>query len=396
MSTPNCIIKGFIQDFLGSADTGASLNIALCNFGANVPKVSGTGFIVETQLSIPVNPADGTFRFPIWGNDVIVPGPNTTFYQIQFKNKAGGVVQTLLYQFAGSANEQDLSTISAIAIAPVIVPPNAVLTNPTGQQKILGFPLELAAGLVLDGGSAQISVVGGGGSIGGTVIIPQTTGGSDVAVLGALAATLFNKTLVSPSFSGTVPTGLAIASGQVLSADQVMPVNTSGHGGFWSMTIMPPTNEQSGGVNGSPATNNVTCVFEFVLPYTVQIGKVTCRVTTPNAGQTFDVGIYNLSGSKLLSAGGLSGAAGGNVSATFAPVTLPAGIYYMAQAATDTTTLQVVNVTNNLTPAVNNIYSASSRMATAANNATAGVLPTTLGALSGVNGILPICAFFER
>lgn len=475
MPTPNCIIKGYLQDFLGNADPGGSMNIVLCNYGANMPKVANIGLLVETQITVNANPADGSFRFPIWGNDVITPGPNQTFYQIQFKNKQGGVVQTAIYQFAGSASEQDLSVLAPLISIPIAVfPPTAVLTNPPGQQKIVGFPLEFGAGFVIDGGSAQISVVGGGGGIGGTVILPQTTGGSDVVVYTALAATLANKTISAGTFTGAsifpagggnsltvncpmtianavtmssggfispvpifgatsgqvnlaVPavvggnftmnipalndtlvsltatqtlsnktcSGLTVSAGTVLTADQVMPANSAGFGGFFSPSIFPSFADTASSGTITGVANQVT-VTQIVLPFACTVGTIVTQISVAGTAGTLDIGIYSSNGNtKLLSIGGtaIGGAQTGVVSVSISPVFLPAGVYLVACTYSNGT--GPTFPTNNTPFATTLMNTNGKRRSTAANAATAGVLPATLGTLTN-NAINTIQIWFER
>lgn len=141
MPSPAITIVGQLQNFLGAADTAALLRVRLCGFGSTIPRVSGTSLLVDIDVT-PTLPGDGSFSFTPWGNDVITPGPNVTFYTVTFIPSSGGVTKTIAYQFTGSGT-QDLSQLPQYtggggSITPP--PPNAVVTNPPGgaQQTISG------------------------------------------------------------------------------------------------------------------------------------------------------------------------------------------------------------------------------------------------------------------
>lgn len=134
-------VTGLLKDVFGAAALSGGLRVTLNGYGAQMPRVSGTGFIVDPD--IPVNmPGDGTFSFTVFGNDVILPGPNITFYTIAFIPQSGGVVKCNNYQITGSGSF-DLSTLSPIFLpTPSPLPPNPVITNPSGLQIISIFALQ--------------------------------------------------------------------------------------------------------------------------------------------------------------------------------------------------------------------------------------------------------------
>lgn len=105
--TPQITLTFTLLDYqgnqLGSATQPAWLRIALCNFGANLPRVPGAGIIgmvTSWQVDIPYYGVEGSIK--LWGNDVIVPGPNITYYAISVLDAQKNCVQTALYQFAGT------------------------------------------------------------------------------------------------------------------------------------------------------------------------------------------------------------------------------------------------------------------------------------------------------
>jgi hypothetical protein len=116
--TPQITLTFTLEDFsgnpLGSATQPAWLRVALCNFGANLPAIPGTCIIGEVsswQVDIPYYGVAGSIK--LWGNDVIVPGPNITYYAISVLDTQKNCIQTALYQFAGTMTI-DLSSATPI------------------------------------------------------------------------------------------------------------------------------------------------------------------------------------------------------------------------------------------------------------------------------------------
>lgn len=208
------------------------------------------------------------------------------------------------------------------------------------------------------------------------------------ALKGSLAATTITASgLISAN------AGLTVASGQVLSADQVTPVNSSGVGGFYGRYITPPF-----GAIGITATfANEVRAFQFVLPYAVTVSKVTASVSAPATGAA-DVGIYSLAGNRLIYTNGAinTGASVGaqTLPIVGGPVTLIAGVYYFAQTITSVTPqMQAVNTTITDQQANNG---GVARCGQAANSSSGGVLPATLGVISPSPAVSSWIAFFER
>lgn len=113
--TLNFTLLDYQGDELGSPDQPAWLRIALCNFGSFLPRVEGAGVIGQVSswfIDIPYI-GEGEQHVMLWGNDVIVPGPDITYYQISVLDANKNVVQTGLYQFDGEETV-DLSTATPI------------------------------------------------------------------------------------------------------------------------------------------------------------------------------------------------------------------------------------------------------------------------------------------
>lgn len=129
--TPQITLTFDLLDYsgnkLGSATQPAWLRIALCNFGANLPRVPATGIIGQVSswfVDIPYYGTTGTVL--LFGNDVIVPGPNLTYYAISVLDAQKNCVQTQLYQFDGTLTI-DLS---------LATPFNPTPPTPPGQPQL--------------------------------------------------------------------------------------------------------------------------------------------------------------------------------------------------------------------------------------------------------------------
>ena len=144
------------------------------------------------------------------------------------------------------------------------------------------------------------------------------------------------------------------------------------------------------------AANEVR-VFQFSLPFAVAIGRVTLEIF--NFGNsTTDIGLYNSAGNRILYTGGFGTSSVGAINPAIlgAPVLVPAGVYYFAQTSTNN-----VITFRQLTAYLGTIFGATNaqRYGIAANPATNGVLPTSLGSFglfTASQSIFPALAFFER
>jgi len=202
---------------------------------------------------------------------------------------------------------------------------------------------------------------------------------NDVVILGGAAGVQSNSAL-------TVPTGSA------LSADQILPFNTLGQGGFFAVSILAAAGSLS--TQFCSSANEVR-VFQFFLPFYVQVGRVDFGITLGQAATTGDLGIYDINGNRLAYTGGFSTASSVGISAALvSPVTLPAGFYYLAQ--TNSSSTPQISAVGGTT--LNQIANAggSRLFGVASNVATNGVLPQTLGNISAGTSISPAACYFER
>jgi len=148
---------------LGTAQQPAWLRIALCAFGANLPRVPNAGVIGQVSTWFVDIPYYGTSGSVIlWGNDVIDPGPDQTYYAISVLDTQKNIVQTALYQFDGTGT-YDLST--AVPFTPgyntpsgyIIVNPAAgsFSVNPHGWNGPVTIDMNLTANASLTLGGFQ-------------------------------------------------------------------------------------------------------------------------------------------------------------------------------------------------------------------------------------------------
>lgn len=140
--------------------------------------------------------------------------------------------------------------------------------------------------------------------------------------------------------------------------------------------------------NAVVASANQVRVLRLVMPITLTVTSIHFECVTAAAGSSSSVGIYNNDGTSLLiDSGAISTATTGIKSATLAAAkTLTRNIMYYV--AFTTTSLSVVLrgrdlvVSNVIASLVNG--DGSLHLGTAANSATAGVLPSSLGTITAV------------
>src|ERR1017187_8282544 len=107
-------ISGNLESIFGVLYAGGRVNFSLENYGLNVPRISGTGFLVETSVTVTAN-GSGAFSTNLIGNDTIIP--SGTYYLVTFISDAGLDIARIPYQFSGSGSF-DLSTVQPMVIIP--------------------------------------------------------------------------------------------------------------------------------------------------------------------------------------------------------------------------------------------------------------------------------------
>lgn len=131
--TPQLTITGNIQTLFGTSDANGSVVFQLQNYGLNIPKVTGTGFIVAARVGVTTS--SGSFSTTLWGNDVITP--SGTYYLVSFISDSGITVASVPYILQGIGTV-DLSTVQPMVTAPTSYVPSFLVTNGSGSQTVAG------------------------------------------------------------------------------------------------------------------------------------------------------------------------------------------------------------------------------------------------------------------
>ncbi|HET6220169.1 MAG TPA: hypothetical protein VFE27_24285 [Acidobacteriaceae bacterium] len=115
--TPQITLTAHLETILAGADTGGYLRITLCGSGPVMPAVPGTCMLADATIPQIVGPqvGAGPLSIELFGNDVIEPGPDVTFYEIAVLDDDKNVIQAGMYRFDG-AGTIDLS--EAVQIMP--------------------------------------------------------------------------------------------------------------------------------------------------------------------------------------------------------------------------------------------------------------------------------------
>jgi hypothetical protein len=144
--------------------------------------------------------------------------------------------------------------------------------------------------------------------------------------------------------------------------------------------MLPATVGQS--ANNWSGIANVVRTFPVQLREGMFVDEIQWRNNTNAASNFASVGIYDLNGNLLVDSGPQSTAgAGQRRVALTTPVFLPAGMYIAAYTATTTNTTQFATFASGT--GIDTLYNAfNNYLGTAANSATAGQLPATLGTIT--------------
>jgi len=171
----------------------------------------------------------------------------------------------------------------------------------------------------------------------------------------------------------------------------VSSLSSSAQASFWGPGLCENMHSWSDSITLSTTvvtTADEVRVRQFTLQSSFTIGHVTTIIGNGSfSGTTFNFGIYNSSGSLLLDSGPFNGyytQDGVVQTLSVSSVTLPAGTYYFAQTASETS-IQPFGVgggSSNILAGDEIANANANRFAIAANAASSGALPATLGALS--------------
>ena len=283
----------------------------------------------------------------------------------------------------------------------------------------------------LNGLTGEASLAAGTGislAVVGSSIIVSSSGASGVASLNTLSGALniVAETGIGVAVSGssiqitnsgvvslnsltgavaiTAGSGISISvvgsNVQVTNTSTGPTFSTSGQGGFIGPGYMLETalTGQLSQILLSGTANQIT-VWQFQLFATYVISKVTIRVVTGSAGATASFGIYNASGNKVLDSGAMGvGSSSTTVTVTLgSSVTLGPGTYYLASSSTSTNVYVEGFSPNSAVVTMTSLLNLNAtRIAQAANSTSGGVMPATLGTLTGDGNYTgPPLIFFE-
>jgi len=130
-------VTGHTQAGSGSAVTsGTFVRFVLDNYGANVPRVLGTGVIVAPQPPDVYPNGSGQFTTTLWGNDNISPTGTDWIVQYWYN---GQMTSTAYYTITGTGTF-NLDTATSNTISPVIPSPtgdSTYLRLDAGNQNLL-------------------------------------------------------------------------------------------------------------------------------------------------------------------------------------------------------------------------------------------------------------------
>lgn len=268
-------------------------------------------------------------------------------------------------------------TLSGVAYTPP--------TQPVGLSQVGGFAMQLADNTQLSPGGSQWQFLVC--SAAGTV---QPAGGSGPICFTTTALTISGSSqsitaqLTAAALSLLAPTGVSVPV-----------VNTSGRGFFISAGLL---SAQGYATNTAPVVGsaNAVRVTQFVLPARITISKITIKPAAILASSTITVGIYSADGNtKLIDSGTFNGGSASVQTNTIVPVTLNPGVYNFAQSASSSSTLTVVCLANDANSIGSSLLNNNVvRTGNAANSATAGVLPSTLGTITSI-AVNLVAAVFE-
>lgn len=336
MSTPCVLTGGNFQDSEGNVLANGYLEFVLSQDGA----VSGVGNICAgIAITITLDSTGNVAATQtIWGNDVILP--TNTFYRVTGFTAEG--------QPAWGPN----------------------------NQQVVGSTFDLGSWI-----PNQI------------ISWTPSTSAISLNVNGTLASSQNRQNLQSQDDSVTI-TDLGGGNIDFHVDTGGGGISTPGAGWFIGPGIFQPVNVNPGSGASVTSADNVVRFLSFVLPISVTIRTCTVRLTAGLGSQVVGVGIYDINGNAVLRTS-FTLTTTSPVTNTFSPVTLPAGVYFLAQSANPgpTTSCISVVVSTDAYPVINAVNPSYGH---AANVMSAGVMPATLGALTGdtANSVVPIAAVF--
>ena len=361
MATKVQLIGGNFQDAEGAVLANGTLTLKLNQDSKVNSSEICAGITVTIQLDSNGNVASSTStpaasnQF-VWGNDQLTPA--NSFYKVTGYAANGQLV-------FGANNQQVIGNGGTFDVSTWI--PNTVFS----WQPPLQVPT-LETNGVPNSNQALLNL----------------QQGTNITLTNVAGTTTINATVPTPP---PAPTGLCFFGPGIFEVATILGTSQLASGA------------PSGLVSGVPTANTLV-VYKFTLPIAFTISKITTQCLD-NLGGSATFGIYSAAGAKLVDGGSFPNLTASIVTNTITPVTLPAGVYWHAQAATtadnahfpgfviDGSSIENLNI-------IPFYLKNSVKIGTAANPLAAGVLPATLGTVtlytpSNVNGDGVCCPLYE-
>jgi hypothetical protein len=125
-------VTAMLIDSTGAPIANGKVTFLIQNYGVgNIPRVQGTGIVVQTSPIVALANASGQISVVIQGNDTITPAG--TYYQVTFYN-GNAVYLQANYSITGST--LDLTAATPLSVIPA-VPPNQAYTTVEAVGSIL-------------------------------------------------------------------------------------------------------------------------------------------------------------------------------------------------------------------------------------------------------------------
>ncbi len=226
-------VSGTLIDSTGNPIANGKVTFQIQNYGVgNVPRVQGTGIVVQTWPIVATANAEGQFSVTLQGNDTITP--TGTYYQATFFN-GNAVYLQANYSITGSS--VDVSTLTPLGAIPA-VPPNAAYTtieqagSPLQQRQILNFLSGVTCADDSTNSSTDCAGTGGGG--GSTTIETNGTPNASQTLLNLESGTNISLTNASETGSVTFNFTGVLAESQSATAHEWLNSYNASTGAFTS------------------------------------------------------------------------------------------------------------------------------------------------------------------
>jgi hypothetical protein len=366
---------GNFQDSEGNVLVSGYLVMHLSQDG----HVSGVGEIASgIDIRIQLDPSGNVVTSPaqsVWGVDQMLPINN--YYRVTGYTAAG--------QPAWGPNNQQVTGSGGTFDIGTWVPNQVLSWQPPVQTPLLevnDVPNLLQTVLNLEAGS-------------GITLTDEGDGG--VTIASSVASLLLEVNDVPNTVQNILNleagTNIILTDegdgGVTIDAKGGASFDTAGEGFFWGPGIVGPFTFV--GSSNLTFSGNTVYAFKFILQSQFTIRNCS-YVWTNNffGGQTLSFAIYDHLGNKVIDSGAFDLSLATTVAHTQAlsPVVLPPGVYYFAQAEDASglaaPTVNIASANPSGTAFANLSNAIAPNIVTAANARAAGIMPATLGVLTGL------------